>query len=231
MLNTVLNTFIFVALPYVALAMLIVVTPYRYYSNRLTWSAYSTQFLERKTLFWGANPWHYGIIPIILAHGLGVVAPGAMKSLLGNVEVLVFLESVGLGLGLFALFGCVVLLLRRVNAPMLKRVTYPADWVLLILLTFQTATGVYISLFMRWGSQWYLHTAVPYLYSLLYFNPKVEYLADFPLILKLHAAGAFLIVALLPFTKLVHLLYWPLDFLKDPPILYRWRSRPEGKVE
>lgn len=51
MLNTVLNTFIFVALPYVALAMLIVVTPYRYYSNRLTWSAYSTQFLERKTLY------------------------------------------------------------------------------------------------------------------------------------------------------------------------------------
>jgi len=41
--------------------------------------------------------------------------------------------------------------------------------------------------------------------------------ADFPPVFKLHAAGAFLIVALLPFTKLVHLLFFPIDFLKDPP--------------
>jgi nitrate reductase gamma subunit len=60
------------------------------------------------------------------------------------------------------------------------------------------------------------------------FTPQIDYMADFPLILKLHAAGAFLIVALLPFTKLVHLLYVPIDFLKDPPILYRWRSRDGG---
>ena len=220
-----LNTLIFTVLPYVALALFVFVTPYRYFSNRLTWSAYYTQFLERKTLFWGINPWHYGIIPIVAAHALGVIAPGAMKSILGNQDALIFLESVGLGLGLFALFGCLVLLLRRANTPMLKQVTVASDWVLLVLLTIQTFTGVYIGLFMRWGSQWYLHTAVPYLYSLLSFNPQVEYMADFPLIFKLHVAGAFVIVALLPFTKLVHLLYWPVDFLKDPPILYRWRAK------
>jgi len=48
-------------------------------------------------------------------------------------------------------------------------------------------------------------------------------------VFKLHAAGAFLIVALLPFTKLVHLLFFPIDFLKDPPILYRWRSAKTGE--
>ncbi|MEI6388789.1 MAG: respiratory nitrate reductase subunit gamma [Spirochaetota bacterium] len=41
----------------------------------------------------------------------------------------------------------------------------------------------------------------------------------------MHVASAFVIIALLPFTKLVHLLYVPLRFIKDPPILYRWRSR------
>jgi len=220
-----LNTLIFIILPYVALAFLIVVTPYRYFSNRLTWSAYSTQFLERDVLFWGINPWHYGIIPIVAAHFLGIVAPGPMKALLANQQTLIFLESVGLGLGLFAIFGCVVLLLRRTNATMLKRATTISDWVVLYLLLAQTLTGVYISLFMRWGSQWYLHTAIPYFYSLLTFNPQVEYVADFPMIIKLHAAGAFLIVALLPFTKLVHLLYQPITFLKDPPILYRWRAK------
>jgi nitrate reductase gamma subunit len=220
-----LNTFIFVVLPYSALALFVFVTPYRFFSNRLTWSAYSTQFLERKTLFWGINPWHYGIIPILGAHLLGIVAPGPMKTLLGNQQTLVALESIGLALGLFALFGCLALLLRRVNAPMLGKVTLTSDWLLLLLLAAQAASGVYISIFMRWGSQWYLHTAVPYFYSLLTFNPQVAYLADFPLILKLHAAGAFLIIAVVPFTKLVHLLFFPLDFLKDPPILYKWRSR------
>ena len=108
--------------------------------------------------------------------------------------------------------------------PILKRVTFASDWVLLYLLVLQTASGSISRTFMRWGSSWYLHTAVPYLYSLLTFNPQIEYVADFPLVFKLHVAGAFLIVALLPFTKLVHLLFFPFDFLMDPPILYRWRS-------
>ena len=225
-----LNTFIFIVLPYAALALFICVTPYRYFSNRLTWSAYSTQFLERKTLYWGANPWHYGIIPVLAAHFIGIVAPGAVRSFLGNQETLVTIESIGLALGLSALFGGLVLLLRRVNAPMLKRVTFISDYLLLVLLAFQAGTGVYIATFMRWGSQWYLHTAVPYFWSLLAFNPQLEYVADFPPVFKLHAAGAFLIVALLPFTKLVHLLYQPFTFLKDPPLLYRWRT-PAGKGE
>ena len=220
-----LNTIIFVVLPYVALALVLLVTPYRYFSNRLGWTAYSTQFLERKILYLGINPWHFGIILILLAHVAGVVAPGAMKRILGNTDALIFLESVGLGLAFLALFGSIILLLRRANSTMLKRLTLMSDWVVLLLLIAQTATGIYISLFMRWGSQWYLHTVVPYFYSLLAFNPQLEYMADFPLIFKLHAAGAFLIVALLPFTKLVHLVYQPITFLKDPPILYRWQAK------
>ena len=223
-----LNVFLFVVLPYAALALFLFVTPYRYFSNRLTWSAYSTQFLEQKALYWGSNPWHYGIIPVVLAHFLGIIAPGPMRTILANQRALIFLESVGLGLGLFALFGCLVLMVRRAKTPMLKPVTSAVDWVLLFLLTVQAATGVYMGLFMRWGSQWYLHTAVPYLHSLLVFNPQVGYVSDVPMVFKLHAAGAFLILALLPFTKLVHLLFLPIGFLKDPPILYRWRSQKTG---
>jgi nitrate reductase gamma subunit len=220
-----LNTLIFVALPYLALALVLFVTPYRFLSNRLTWSAYSTQFLERKFLFWGINPWHYGIIPVLAAHIIAFAFPTQVKAFLGNQQTLLALESFGLGLGLFALMGSLLLLLRRCNSGMLKRVTFSSDWLVLYLLAFQAGTGIYISYFMRWGSQWYLHTAVPYLWSIVSFSPQIDYMADFPLVFKLHAAGAFLIVAVLPFTKLVHMLYLPLDFLKDPPILYRWRAR------
>ncbi|GFO58308.1 nitrate reductase subunit gamma [Geomonas silvestris] len=220
-----LNNLIFIALPYAALALVLLVTPYRFLSNRLTWSAYSTQFLERKFLFWGINPWHYGIIPILTAHILGFAFPGLFKPFLGNQQTLLLVESFGLGLGLFALMGCLILLLRRVNSGMLSRVTYGSDWLVLLLLVFQAGTGIYVSYFLRWGTQWYLHSAVPYLWSVVSFNPQLGYVAELPLAVKLHAAGAFLIVAVLPFTKLVHLLYLPVDFLKDPPIPYRWRTK------
>ncbi|MBU5636444.1 respiratory nitrate reductase subunit gamma [Geomonas sp. Red69] len=220
-----LNSFIFIALPYAALALVLLVTPYRFLSNRLTWSAYSTQFLERNILYWGINPWHYGILPILLAHVVGFAFPGVFKRFLGNPQTLLGVESVLLGLGIFAVLGVLLLLLRRVNSGMLKRVTFSSDWLILYLLLFQAGTGIYIGYFMRWGSQWYLHTAVPYLWSIVSFQPQIEYVADLPLVFKLHAACAFLIVAVLPFTKLVHMLYLPVDFLKDPPLLYRWRSK------
>lgn len=220
-----LNSFIFVVMPYVALALLIFVTPYRYFSNRLTWTTYSTQFLERDKLFWGSVPWHFGIILALLGHFAGVVCPQGMARLLANQQVLLVMESIGLAAGLLALFGSLLLLLRRVNEGVLKRVTFCSDWVLLYLLIMQAATGIYIATFMRWGSVWYLHTAVPYFYTLLSFKPELAYVTDLPLIFKLHSAGAFLIIALLPFTKLVHLLFSPIAYLKDPPILYRWRSR------
>jgi nitrate reductase gamma subunit len=220
-----LNDLIFIALPYAALALVLLVTPYRFLSNRLTWSAYSTQFLERKVLYWGINPWHYGILPILLAHVVGFAFPGFFKRVLGNQQTLFATESVLFGLGAFAFFGVLLLLLRRVNSGMLKRVTFSSDWLVLYLLAFQAGTGIYIGYFMRWGSQWYLYTAVPYLWSIVSFRPQIEYVADLPLVFKLHAACAFLIVAVLPFTKLVHMLYLPVDFLKDPPLLYRWRSK------
>jgi nitrate reductase gamma subunit len=224
-----LNAFLFVVLPYAALALFLFVTPYRYFSNRLTWSSYSTQFLEQKALYWGSNPWHYGVLPVLAAHFVSVVLPGPMKAILGDPRALILIEGVGQGFGLLALFGCLVLLYRRLKTPLLKPVTSVVDLLLLVLLILEVATGVYMGIFIRRGPLWYLYTAVPYLHSLLVFNPQVGYVADFPMVFKLHAAGAFLIVALLPFTRLVHLLFFPVAFIKDPPILYRWRSPRTGE--
>lgn len=223
-----MNVFIFIVLPYAALVLFLFVTPYRYFSNRLRWSAYSTQFLEQTGLYWGSNPWHYGVIPVLVAHLVGVIAPGPMKAILGNQQILIILEDIGQGLALLAMFGILVLLIRRAGSPILKPVTSAGDWALLVLLLAEVATGIYMGIFIRGGPLWYLYTAVPYFHSLLLFNPQIGYVADLPLVFKLHAAGAFLIVAVLPFTKLVHLLYLPVRFLADPPILYRWRSPKRG---
>lgn len=219
-----MDSVIFIALPYVALALLIFVAPYRYLHNRLNWSAFSTQLLERKLVYWGSNPWHYGIIPILLAHLIWLIFPGQVQRFLGNQDTLLILESLGLGLALLALLGLLMLILRRINTPKLRRVNYWTDWMILALLLVQVGTGIYIAWFLRWGSHWYIHTAVPYLWSIFTLSPQIDYVADLPPVFKLHVAFAFLIIAVLPFTKLVHLLFLPVNFLKDPPILYRWRS-------
>lgn len=219
------NMLIFVALPYVALALLFFVIPYRYFATRLTWSAYSTELLERKLLYWGSNFWHYGIIPLLFAHLIPFLFPWIPARVLGNQTALVILESIGLGLGLLALVGILLLILRRISTPMLKGVTYLPDWVILFLLLLQVVSGGYIASSLRWGSLWYLHAAVPYFWSIWAFNPQPEYLTDFPVFVKAHVACAYVIMAILPFTKLVHMLFLPIDFIKDPPLVYRWRGK------
>jgi len=226
-----LNTFIFVALPYVVLALLIFVTPYRYLTNRLTWSAYSTELLERNLLYWGSVPWHYGIVPLLLAHLIPFLFPALAAAMLANQVTLLVLESLGLGLGLLALLGMLMLLLRRVNSPMLRRTTYATDWIILPLLLIQAGTGVYIAATLRWGSLWYLHAAVPYFRSLWLFSPQPEYLSDLPAVVKAHVGCALVVMAVFPFSKLVHLLYLPIDFLRDQPILYLWRAREDAGGE
>jgi nitrate reductase gamma subunit len=225
-----LDTLIFVVLPYFAIALALFVTPYRYFTNRLNWSAFSTQFLEKRTLYWGSVPWHYGVVLILAGHLIGFLFPSAVQSVLSNVSTLIALESIALALGLLALIGSVILLIRRASG-VVKAVTSYSDWILLVLILIQAATGVYMGLFVRWGMQWYLYTAVPWLYSLLTLNPQISYVSGLPLVFKIHVAGAFLILAVLPFTKLVHFLFLPLDFLKDPPLLYRWAVRRDKRVE
>ena len=56
-----LDTVLFIAFPYVAVILATVVGIYRYYSDRFSFSSFSSQFLESRRLFWGSVPWHYGI--------------------------------------------------------------------------------------------------------------------------------------------------------------------------
>ncbi|MBI2537865.1 MAG: respiratory nitrate reductase subunit gamma [Gemmatimonadetes bacterium] len=59
-----LNTFLFVAFPYVAVMVFVVGVVYRYRQKGFTVSSLSSQFLEGKTLFWGSIPFHLGILVV-----------------------------------------------------------------------------------------------------------------------------------------------------------------------
>ncbi len=221
-----LDTVLFAAFPYVAVVLAILVGISRYVTDRFSYSSQSSQFLENRALFWGSVPWHYGILTILLAHLLAALFPGAWAALIAAPVRLYVLEVTGLALGLITLVGVALLILRRLRNVRVFVVTSVMDWALLAVLLVQVGLGFWVALVYRWGSDWYLHTAVPWLVSLLAFHPQIQYVTALPWVVKLHMLGGFLVVALFPFTRLVHLVTVPITYLWRPYQVVIWNRRP-----
>ena len=220
---------LFGVFPYVAVALMIGVGIYRYCVDRYSWSSQSSQFLESRVLFWGSIPWHYAILVILLAHFLAFLVPSGWAVVVGNPLRLYLLEVTGLALGVSTLIAVSLLIFRRATNARVSAVTTVIDWLVLVALLVQVATGVYIAFTLRWGSVWYLHTATPWLWSLLKLDPQVHYLAALPTVVKLHAFNAFFILALFPFSRLVHVISVPLSYLGRPYQVVVWyRERRTG---
>jgi nitrate reductase gamma subunit len=103
------------------------------------------------------------------------------------------------------------------------------DWVLLAALLGQVVLGFWVALFYRWGADWYLHTAVPWLASLFSLNPQIQYVTALPWVVKIHMLGAFLIIAIFPFTRLVHMVTFPIPYLWRPYQVIIWNFSPKRR--
>ncbi len=222
-------SFAFVAFPYVAWILAILGGIYRYRTARYTWSSLSSQTLESRKLYWGSVAWHYAIIPILLAHLFSGLLPGTAAAIVARPWALFILEAIGLGHGLHALAGIAILFARRLGARSQARpVTSAMDWVLLAVLAVQVLTGVATALFVRWGSRWYPETAAPWFWSIARFQPDPAPVLPLPELVQIHFLGGFLVIALFPFTRLVHLVSIPLTYLWRPYQVVCW-YRTRGK--
>jgi nitrate reductase gamma subunit len=220
-----INTFLFAIFPYIAIAVALVVTCLRYFNNRFTYSSLSSQFLESKQLFWGSVTWHYGILGVLTIHVIGFLLPGSILAWNGVPWRLYILEATGLALGFLSVFGIIVLLYRRLSQVRIRVVTSPMDVILLLALLVQVLAGVGTAIFYRWGSSWYATSAVPYLRSLFIFNPDLALVTTLPIMVKVHIVGAFSLILLLPFTRLVHFLSVPLQYVWRSPQVVVWNQR------
>ena len=220
-----LDEVLFGAFPYVAIVLAVVVSLYRYFTDRFSFSSFSSQFLENRTLFWGSVPWHYGVITILLAHLLVLILPDVWTTIIAEPARLYTLEVIGLVLSLSATLALLLLIVRRVISGRIMAVTSKMDWVLLLVLLTQMALGFWVALVFRWGSDWYVHTAVPWLISLVKLDPKLEFVTSLPWVIKLHMLGGFVIIALFPFTRLVHAVTFPVTYLWRPYQVVVWNRR------
>lgn len=225
------NEILFGAFPYVAFALAVMGAISRYFTDRFSYTSLSSQFLENSRLFWGSVPWHYSILIILAAHILAAVFPAAWKDVVGGTTRLYIIELTGIALGILALFGILVLILRRALVPKVRVVTTVWDWILLAVLLVQVISGVWVAVFHRWGGLWYVEIAVPWLHSLATLSPEIGGVAPLPLMVKLHMLNAFVLVALFPFTRLVHLFTIPLGYLWRAPQVVIWnRKQPHSRT-
>jgi nitrate reductase gamma subunit len=215
-----MDAFLFGQFPYLAAGVTVVGALWRFRSMRYTVTSSSTQMLESRLQYWGSVSWHYAILLVLLAHLAAVFLPGQMKAALASPGRLIVVEVTGLALGLSALWGLVVLGLRRFT---LRGKTTWLDWTVMALLLVQVATGVYTSVTARWGYAWFTFLATPWLGSLVRLAPRVDLMANLPLAFKIHALNAFVLVALVPYTRLAHIFVAPVEYLWRLPQVVIWR--------
>jgi nitrate reductase gamma subunit len=220
------DTIFFAAFPYIALAIFVVVSIYRFIQRPFSVSSQSSQLLERRKLYWGSFPFHYGIVLVLLLHLLMWVLPGVVRAWNASPVRLYILEITALILAVWALWGLAVLIFRRATTRRVQVVTSVMDVVVLVLLLVSVITGILNATLYRWGSTWFTAIFAPYLTSVLTLQPAVAMITPLPWNIKLHVINFFLLLAVFPFSRLIHIAMYPVRYLGRPWQIVIWNRRP-----
>ena len=211
-----INSFLLIGLPYAALFIFLIGSILRIKYSGYTVTSHSSQFLESNRLFWGSRLFHSGIVVLLLAHLIGFLIPKTIISLTASPTAMMVMEVIAFAFGIVTFIGIVLLILRRIQVKRLHSVTSPMDLVVYLIIFSQVLSGILVAYFNRWGTVWYASSLVPYLRSLLIFTPDTAVITTMPWLVKLHVISAFIFIGLIPFTRLMHFLVWP--------VFYLWRS-------
>ncbi len=231
-----MNQFLFGTFPYIALTILIVGSIARYERDPMTWKSSSSQLLRRKSLILGSVLFHLGVLVIFFGHLFGLLLPIEFYDALGVGHAFKQgLAAIGGGIaGVLALIGAAILIVRRLGDPRIRATSSFADTAIIVLLAVQLVLGlasVPVSLANLDGEE--MVKLMSWANGIVTFDPAAAgYIAEVPLIFKLHIVLGLVIFAVFPFTRLVHLLSGlavPLRYLLRPGFQLV-RSRKGGKA-
>ncbi len=219
-----INLFFWVVFPYIAITIFFIGNAYRFFAYPYTWRSKSSEILEKKMLRPASMLFHYGIIFAFFGHVIGIVIPKSWTEEMGISEhTYHFLALYGGTLaGLMVVAGLVLFIYRRLTNPRLLAITTTMDWITLFLLLAITTLGVINTIFIQHD---YRETVAPWFRGLWVFTPNYTLMAEVPFLLKLHIFLVFVLTAIFPFTRLVHILSIPLSYIFRRPIIYRERCQ------
>ena len=215
-----MHYFLFGIYPYICLSVLIIGCIVRYERDPFTWKSSSSQLLRRRQLIMGSVLFHVGILIVAFGHAVGLLTPIEVFDAIGISHMAKQLMAIVIGgvAGLVSLIGGLILLHRRVTDPRIRRNSSFADIGVLVILIVQLAIGlatIFVSLghldggemvaFMAWSQ------------GIFTFDTQAPaYIADAHWIFKLHIFLGLTIFLLFPFTRLVHMLSFPLRYFVRP---------------
>lgn len=217
-----MTSFLFTGLPYVCLAIFIIGSIVRFKTSGFTVSSLSSQFLEGNILFWGSRPFHWGIIFLFFGHLTAFLFPRTLLAWNSVPIRLLIIEISAFAFAILALIGLLALIWRRITNRKLQVVTSKMDVVVYLVLLIQIFTGIWIAEGSRWGSSWFASSLTPYLKSVLFLKPDISVISEMSFVIQLHVVTAFLFVALIPFTRWMHFLVYPVQYLWRAPQLVIW---------
>lgn len=221
-----LNYFLFSIFPYMALAIFLIGSIFRYMNRGFQVSSLSSEFLERKKLFWGSQPFHWGLMVLFFGHLIAFLFPRAVLAWNGEPVRLLILEITSFVFGVSALVGLGLLIKRRLQSKMVLASTNKMDMLVYTVLIVQLVSGLGVAYFERWGSSWFAGVLTPYLRSVFTFNPDIGAVSAMPWIIQIHIFSAFFIIAIIPFTRFMHFLVAPVDYLfrKYQLVIWNWNK-------
>ncbi|MCX7870845.1 MAG: respiratory nitrate reductase subunit gamma [bacterium] len=225
--NSLLYILAFIIFPYISLTLFIFGIIYRFKTNSFSVSSLSSQLLENRVLFFASISWHFAILGTIFTHVTTFLFPSFWANL-ARTPYHKPLEYIGSIVATLLIIGLLLYMYRRAFISEVTKTTTFGDWIVLLVLMIQVLTGFGQLLFYENGSLFFSEHAVPWLYSLFTFNPNIEYIKDLPLVSKLHFFNAFVFFAILPFTRLIHIIVLPIPYIWRNYVVIKWFKKEEA---
>jgi nitrate reductase gamma subunit len=226
-MNTV-DILLWVVVPYVSIAILVLGTIYRHRYDKFGWTTRSSQLYESDILRWGSPMFHVGILLVLIGHVGGLLVPKSWTAAIGISDSAYKAMAAGLGsaAGLLLLLGMAILIARRRLVGPVFSATTRNDKAMYLLLAVVILLGLWTTMRVNtFGAGYdYRETVSPWFRSLFVLNPDPELMTGVPLGLQLHIVTAFVLIAVWPFTRLIHAFSLPVGYLTRPYVVYRSRD-------
>lgn len=222
------NQFLWVIFPYLCMAVFIVGHIYRFRNDKFGWTAKSSEFIEKKQLMVGSVLFHFGILPVIAGHVIGVGIPKEWTRAIGISDHMYHTGAIWIGgfFGFVTLAGMIILTSRRFTKKSVRRLSSTSDLIVNTLLLFIVFIGVYSVVVTNVVQPTfdYRDSISVWFRSLLIFRPEASFMSAVPVAFQLHILSGLLIFAMWPFTRLVHVWSVPLNYVGRGYIIYRRNS-------
>ncbi|MEQ6007493.1 respiratory nitrate reductase subunit gamma [Staphylococcus saccharolyticus] len=220
-----LNQFIWIIYPYLCLAIFVIGHIARYKYDQFSWTAKSSEMIEKRRLKWGSLLFHLGVIPVFFGHVVGLLIPSNWLEAVGVDNHIYHIGAVYIGsiFGIMTLIGMLLLTLRRLTIKNVRRLSSFSDIFVNIVLLIILLMGCYSTLVTN-AVQLdfdYRQTIAIWFRHLFMFSPNANLTVNVPWSFKLHILLGFTVFACWPFTRLVHVWSVPLSYMNRRYIVYR----------